>query len=148
VKVLPAIVSVPLRGVVAVFAATLNVTEPLPDPLEPAVTVIQLALLVAVHPHPAVAATLALPVLPPAGTAWLSGVTVGVAQLGVKENVLETALRVEPPGPLAPTRDSYTTSGTSGVLRRATKSRRIRPSGSGDGIPRSTVWTMLVSPAR
>jgi hypothetical protein len=106
VKVLPAIVSVPLRGVVAVFAATLNATDPLPDPLEPAVTVIQLALLVAVHPHPAVAATLALPVPPPAGTAWLSGVTAGVAQPGVKENVLDTALRVEPPGPLAPTRAS------------------------------------------
>jgi uncharacterized protein YhhL (DUF1145 family) len=61
VKVVPATVSVPARDVVAVFAATLNVTEPLPDPLEPAVTVIQLALLVAVHPHPVPAVTEIVP---------------------------------------------------------------------------------------
>ena len=52
--VCPAIVSVPLRAVVDVFAATLNVTAPLPLVLgpPPAVTVIQVALLVALHEHP------------------------------------------------------------------------------------------------
>ncbi len=54
VSVRPAIVSVPVRGVVDVFAATLNVTPPLPDEFgpAPAVTVIHEALLVAPHGHP------------------------------------------------------------------------------------------------
>jgi hypothetical protein len=51
VSVRPAIVSVPVRGVVEVFAVTLNVTPPLPDVFgpPPAVTVIHGALLVAPH---------------------------------------------------------------------------------------------------
>jgi hypothetical protein len=51
VSVIPAIVRVPVRGVVDVFAATLNVTPPLPDVFgpPPAVTVIHEALLVAPH---------------------------------------------------------------------------------------------------
>lgn len=51
VSVSPAIVSVPVRGVVEVFAATLNVTPPLPEEFgpPPAVTVIHDALLVAPH---------------------------------------------------------------------------------------------------
>ena len=54
VRVRPAIVSVPVRGVVDVFAATLNVTPPLPDEFgpAPAVTVIHDALLEALHWHP------------------------------------------------------------------------------------------------
>jgi hypothetical protein len=44
---------VPLRGVVVVFAATLNETVPLPDPLAVPVTVIHVTLLVAVQAHPA-----------------------------------------------------------------------------------------------
>ena len=50
-NVMPAIVSVPLRDVVDVFAAALNVTAPLPVVFgpPPAVTVIQDALLVADH---------------------------------------------------------------------------------------------------
>jgi len=62
VNVAPAIVSVPVRLVVTVFAATSNVTDPLPDPVAPPVTVIQAALLVAVQLHP-VAADTALPPL-------------------------------------------------------------------------------------
>ena len=48
-KVWPATVSVPVRGVVTVFAATLKPTVPFPVPLLPLVIVIQLALLVAVQ---------------------------------------------------------------------------------------------------
>jgi hypothetical protein len=56
-KVLPAIVIVPLRGVLPGFAAAFNVTLPLPDPLEPAMTVIHEAWLVAPQVHPASAVT-------------------------------------------------------------------------------------------
>ena len=54
VNVTPAIVSVPVRDEVEVFAATLNVTPPLPDVFgpPPAVTVIHEALLVADHEQP------------------------------------------------------------------------------------------------
>lgn len=65
VNVAPAIVSVPVRLEATVFAATVNVTEPLPDPLAPPVTVIHAALLAAVQLHP-VAAVTALVLLPPA----------------------------------------------------------------------------------
>ena len=53
---MPAIVTVPVRVVVAVLAATLSVTVPLPDPLAPA-TVIQVALLRAVQLQPAAVVT-------------------------------------------------------------------------------------------
>jgi hypothetical protein len=69
VNVLPPIVNVPLRGDVTVLTSTLNEAEPLPDPLAPAVTVIQLALLTAVHAHPVAAETPADPE-PPAATAF------------------------------------------------------------------------------
>ena len=49
VTVCPATVSVPVRGVVAVLAATVKLTPPLPEPLGPVVMVIQLALVAAVH---------------------------------------------------------------------------------------------------
>ena len=49
---------------------------PLPLPLAPLVTVIQLALLDAVQPHPAVVVTLALALPPAAAIAWLVGDTV------------------------------------------------------------------------
>ena len=61
-NVLPPIVSVPVRGVVAVFAATLYVIEPLPLPVAPAVTVIQASLLVAVQAQPPAAVTVTVPV--------------------------------------------------------------------------------------
>ena len=57
VKVLPAIVTVPVRVVVAAFAATVSVTVPLPEPLAPLATLIQLALLTAVHAQPAAVVT-------------------------------------------------------------------------------------------
>ena len=57
VKVLPAIVTVPIRELLALLAATLICTVPLPDPEPPDVTVIHDALLVAVRLHPLVAVT-------------------------------------------------------------------------------------------
>jgi hypothetical protein len=48
----PPIVSVPVRDA-PVLVPTVNPTEPLPVPLKPDVTVIQAALLAAVHRHPA-----------------------------------------------------------------------------------------------
>jgi hypothetical protein len=52
VTVLPAIVSVPLRDEVELFALTENATVPLPEPVLPLVTVIQDALLTAVQAQP------------------------------------------------------------------------------------------------
>jgi hypothetical protein len=62
VNVCPAIVSVPVRELVSVFASALNVTEPLPVPVVPAVTVSQPTLLVADHEQPAPAVTAVVPV--------------------------------------------------------------------------------------
>ncbi len=61
VKLRPAMVSVADRLVVAVLAATLNVTVPLVEPLDPPVTVTQLAPLVAVQGQPVIAVTATLP---------------------------------------------------------------------------------------
>ncbi len=58
------------------FAVTLNVTVPLPDPLAPAVTVIHVAPLVAVHEHPLAAETVTLLLPAVAPTDALVGVTV------------------------------------------------------------------------
>src|SRR5947208_17173073 len=55
VKVLPAMVSVPVREVAAVLAPTLYVTVPLPVPLAPAVTLSHAVFVVAVHVQPALA---------------------------------------------------------------------------------------------
>src|SRR5262249_44145049 len=64
-KLVPAIVSVPVRGVVVRFAATAYPTVPLPMPLDPAVTVNHVgALLVAVQvqlPTDTVTPTIPLP---------------------------------------------------------------------------------------
>jgi hypothetical protein len=78
VKVLPAIVSVPLRDETDPFAVAVNETDPLPDPEDPAVTVTQAALLTAVHAHPAGAVTLTVPLPPPDATLWDVGEIVSV----------------------------------------------------------------------
>jgi hypothetical protein len=78
VTVWPATVNVPVRAVPVVLAATLNVTEPMPDPLAPAVTVIQDVVVVAVHEQAVPAMTLTVRLLAIASTAKLSGVTVPV----------------------------------------------------------------------
>ena len=56
-----------------VFAAALKVTVPLPVPLDPAVTVTQLAPLAAVHAQPVIVVTGTLPVPPAAPTACVVG---------------------------------------------------------------------------
>jgi hypothetical protein len=58
---------------VVVFTAALKVTVPLPVPLDPAVTVTQLAPLVAVHAQPVMVVTATLPVPPAATTACVDG---------------------------------------------------------------------------
>ena len=66
-------VNVPVRSP-PVFAATLNVTVPLPLTLEPAVSVIQLALLTAVQAQPGCVVTATGPPVPPeASNVWLVG---------------------------------------------------------------------------
>jgi hypothetical protein len=72
VNVCPATVSVPLREP-PVLAATLNPTEPFPEPLPPDVIESHDALLVAVHAHPLVVVTATLPLDAVAATFWLVG---------------------------------------------------------------------------
>ena len=72
----PATFRVPLREVPVVLAATLNVTEPMPDPLAPAVTVIQDVVVVAVHEHDVPEVTLSVRLVASASTSKLVGVTV------------------------------------------------------------------------
>ena len=57
VKVLPAIVTVPVRALVEVLATTTTCAVPLPLPDVPEASVIHEALLVAVHAQPVVAVT-------------------------------------------------------------------------------------------
>ena len=64
-KVRPAIVKVPVRLLPVLFAATVNLTEPFPLPLDPLVIEIQFALLTAVHAQPDCVATDTGPPLPP-----------------------------------------------------------------------------------
>ena len=69
VNVCPAIVTVPVRVVLAcMLPSTLNATEPFPVPLAPDVTVIQAALLLAVHAQPVPADTVTVPV--PGSRTW------------------------------------------------------------------------------
>jgi hypothetical protein len=78
VNVDPAIVRVPVRAP-PVFAATVNVTAPLPVPLAPLVTEIQLVLLTAVHAQPDCVVTVTGPPVPPnLSKLWLVGAIVYV----------------------------------------------------------------------
>ena len=78
VNVLPAIVSVPVRDDVDVFAAALKLTEPLPEPDAPAVIVNHAALLTAVHAQPDGAVTATVPLPPFDVTLWDVGEIVSV----------------------------------------------------------------------
>ena len=69
VKVCPPTLIEAVREVVALLAATLNDTVPLPVPLGAPLRVSQLALLVALHAHPAPAVTLKELAPPPAAAA-------------------------------------------------------------------------------
>jgi hypothetical protein len=107
VTVCPATVTVPVREVVAVFAATVSVVVPLPEPLA-GDTVIQAAFEDAVHVHPLVAFTVRLVVPPPLPTDALVGDTVNEHGLLLLVNVngLDGPLRPVPSAPAAATRDS------------------------------------------
>jgi hypothetical protein len=69
VNVCPPIVRLPVRAVVLVFAAALKLTAPSPDPLAPAVTVIQGAPLDAIQAHPTPEVTAIDPTPPELATA-------------------------------------------------------------------------------
>ena len=73
--VLPATVTVPVRAVAAVFAATISVAVQVPDP-EAGVTVIQDAPDTAVQPQPTVDVIPTATVPPPLATDAVSGDTV------------------------------------------------------------------------
>jgi hypothetical protein len=66
---------VPARCVVAALGATLNVIVPLPVPLVAPATVIQLAVLYALHPHPAPVVIVTEAVPPAAGIECELGLT-------------------------------------------------------------------------
>jgi hypothetical protein len=96
VNVLPPTVRVPVRWLVVGFAVRLYVTEPLPLPFAPAVTVIQPALLVAVQPQPVAAVTVIVPV--PAASDGFAEVGAMVGEQGapacVTVKVLPAIVRV------------------------------------------------------
>jgi hypothetical protein len=96
-KVLPAIVTDPLREAVPVLAAAATVTVPLLEPLAPAVTVSHELLLVAVQPHPDGAVTATLVLSPAVAYAFDVGeiVSLHVSAAWVALNVLP-AMVTEP----------------------------------------------------
>jgi hypothetical protein len=68
VNILPAAVIVPVRESELAFAAAVNPTEPLPEPVAPDVIVIQVSVVDEVQPQPVGAVTVIVPVPPPATT--------------------------------------------------------------------------------
>lgn len=105
VKVAPAIVRVPVRLAVPVFAAAVNDTVPDPVPAAPEVIVSQAALLVALQTQPIPAVTVLLPVPPAATMACEAGEMLG-AHGALNAKVFDRALGAVPPGPTAETTDS------------------------------------------
>ena len=72
-KVWPAMLSVPLRGLVEVLAWAEKPTTPLPPPALPEVMVSQKSLAVAIQPHPLFAFTFTVPLPPEAAMEVLVG---------------------------------------------------------------------------
>jgi hypothetical protein len=73
VKVVPAIVNVPVRNAVPVFGATVNATLPDPEPVVPAIMVIHDVVVLDSQSHPTPALTRLMPVPPPPANVWLVG---------------------------------------------------------------------------
>jgi hypothetical protein len=102
-KLLPAIVTVVLRGVPAVFAAALSVTVPLPDGFAGAVTVSHDAGLLAVQLQPDGAVTVTFIASPPVANAFEPGEIVSLqlmpvcVALNVRPAMVRLALRDEVP---------------------------------------------------
>lgn len=99
VNTLPAIVTVPVRDTVPVFAATRTDTLPLPLPEAPAVTVIHEALLSADHVHEVLAVTPTVNVPPPEPADWLAG-----EMLKVQPGAAWVTVNVFPPAVILPVR--------------------------------------------
>src|SRR5436190_18511178 len=95
-------VSVPVRELVPVLAATVKATLPLPVRLLPPVKVIQLALLATVHAHPLVVVTVVLPVPPAAATLCDVGDTAKLHVAGGDEVGVGRALVGMPPRAAVP----------------------------------------------
>lgn len=74
VNAIPAIVTVPVRVAVPVFAATVKVTLPVPLPEVPAMMVIHVAPALAVHAQPGPAVTVLPPSPPSLAKVWLGEV--------------------------------------------------------------------------
>jgi len=122
VTVCPATLSVPIRSTPVVFAVTLKVTEPIPDPVAPVVIVIHWYVVVALHEHCVPAITLnvrlaasepiaklvgeTLPVQPTEScvtdTVWPATVIVAVrgAPVGLAGTLIVTDPIPEPAAPL------------------------------------------------
>ena len=119
---------------------------PLPDPLDPAVTVIQLALLVAVHAQPAPTVT---PTLPDPAAAATDAVLLASdePQLRPMENWFDGRLSAAPPGPTAVTRASYVTPGGGHVVTTELNVIVIVFDASGAGFPSEYVSSGVDVPA-
>jgi hypothetical protein len=103
VSVLPAIVNVPVRALVAVFAATVNDAVPLPE-VVPLGAVIHVALLSEVHPQPLAVVTVVLPDPPAADMLCADDDSANVQGVVVENvNVFDGVLAEVPPGPTAAT---------------------------------------------
>lgn len=90
----PPLVTVALRLVPAVFAATLYPTDPVPEPDDPLVTVSQEALLVALHAHPVWEVTVKVADPPPAAMELDVGVSEYVQLPDTDARKLATVLAV------------------------------------------------------
>jgi hypothetical protein len=145
VKVLPAIVSVAVRAVVAEFARTVNATVPEPLPFD-GETMTQLEPLAAVHPQPAAVVTVTDPDAPAAAAETVPGDTPKVQLPSTNMNELEGSLRPLPVGPIAATRASYVPLGSGQAASLWEKSTLILASDSGAGLPRSVVWKGWAAP--
>jgi len=90
-------IAMPPARVAPLLAATEKLTLPLPEPLLPPVTVIQLSVVAAVQAQPVGAATASEPVLADAPTVWLAGVSVTVQLTPIWLTRAETPLSVMSP---------------------------------------------------
>ena len=97
-KVWPAMVSDPVRTWAVVLAWTWKTTVPLPVPDAPLVTVMNVALLAAVHEQPFDAWTDTFPVPPAGSNDWLVGDSENVhaGELELPELVLATETQITP----------------------------------------------------
>jgi hypothetical protein len=116
-------------------------------PLAPAVTVIQLAVLVADHWQPLVAVTLSVAVPPGAPICGARGATVA-AHWVENVNEFESELAAVPPGPTAATSATYVVPGIGQPTNVVVRSTVMVFVESGVGLPRLAVWNGADAPDR